>query len=91
VSGLQPIDDDGVRCSYCARLAAGPCASCARPVCGDCCTLTDGGVKIWAICLRCERRGGRSVARAWLGLLAWLLLVILILAAAVTLLVLLGR
>ena len=71
--GLQLHDfDDGARCSFCSAKAVGPCAACARPVCGDCCTLTEGGAKVWAICLDCDRRDGRSLAGRWRGLLLWL-------------------
>lgn len=69
---LQLHGDDTARCSFCSRQAVGPCASCARPVCGNCCTLTEGGAKVWAICLDCDRRDGRSLKGAWRGLLLWL-------------------
>jgi hypothetical protein len=48
-------------------------------VCGDCSTLTEGGAKVWAICLDCDRRGGRSLTGAWarLGLYLAGLLVLL--------------
>lgn len=79
---LQLVDDDnGTRCSFCPRPAAGPCASCAKPVCGDCSTLTEGGTKVWAICLDCDRRGARSLTAAWSGLLVWLLCGLVALAA----------
>ena len=71
--GLQRIDDDsGARCAHCGAQAAGPCASCHAPVCGDCSTLTEGGVRVWAICLACEGRRGRSLSGAWTGLVLWL-------------------
>jgi hypothetical protein len=74
VSGaLQHGDDDPIaRCVHCANVAAGPCASCHQPVCGDCSTLTEGGARVWAICLECDRRKGRSLSRAWWSLLLWL-------------------
>ncbi len=63
---LRHVDDDApARCTYCPAEAAGPCASCRKPVCGDCSTLTEGGAQVWAICLDCDRRGGRSLAGAW--------------------------
>ena len=72
-SALQHADDDsGARCVHCGALAAGPCASCHEPVCGDCSTLTEGGVRVWAICLECDRRKGRTLSGAWRGLLLWL-------------------
>ena len=78
---LQHVEDGGARCAFCPRLAAGPCASCGQPVCGACCTLTEGGAKVWAICLECDRRGGRSLSKAWRGLLLWLVAVLAVLAA----------
>ena len=89
--GLQSIDDDGVACALCGHRAAGPCASCRRPVCGDCCTLTEGGTRVFAICLSCEKRGGRSLRPAWTGLLAWLALVLLALFGVVGVVIFLGR
>ncbi len=78
---LQHVEDGGARCAFCTRQAAGPCASCERPVCGECCTLTEGGAKVWAICLECDRKGGRSLKGAWRGLLLWLGGLLLLLAA----------
>lgn len=72
-SGDPPV----VRCALCqSRDAAGPCARCRRSVCGDCCELTEGGATTFAVCLTCAKRGGSSLAPAWLGLLAWLGLII---------------
>jgi hypothetical protein len=82
---------DTARCGLCGGEAAGPCARCRTPVCGDCCTLTDGGSTTWAICLRCERRGGASLRPAWLGLLGWLGLVLLAIAAVAGLSMLVAR
>jgi hypothetical protein len=85
--GLQHIDDDsGARCVHCGAPAAGPCASCHAPVCGDCTTLTEGGVRVWAICLACDRRKGRSLSGAWRGLLLWLVMILVALAFATWLL-----
>jgi hypothetical protein len=88
VSGqLRLVSDDGPeRCSFCPRDAAGPCASCARPVCGECCTLTEGGVKVWAICLECDRKKGRSLDSAWGGFGLFLVGILAVLAAVVLLL-----
>jgi hypothetical protein len=58
-------------------------------VCGDCCVLTEDGAKVWAICLACEDRGGRSLRRGWLTVIGWVAAPILGLAAIVTLLSLL--
>jgi hypothetical protein len=85
-SGDPPV----TRCALCkARDAAGPCARCRRSVCGDCCELTAGGATTFAICLTCVKRGGSSLAPAWLGLLAWLGVIILGLAGVGVLLMLL--
>lgn len=64
----------------------GPCARCKRPVCGDCCVLTEGGAKLWAICTACDRRGGRSLVPGWIIVLTWVAAPILLLAIAVALL-----
>lgn len=85
--GLRHVDDDGpVRCSFCPANAAGPCARCRRPVCGDCCTLTEGGVNVWAICLGCDQERGLSIGSAWSGFGLWLLGILAALAAVVALL-----
>jgi hypothetical protein len=44
-------------------------------VCGNCSTLTEGGVRVWAICLACAGRDGgkgRSLSGAWTSLVLWL-------------------
>lgn len=74
------------RCVRCSAEAAGPCASCHAPVCGDCCVLTEGGARVWAICFGCEERRGRSLRRTWLGFLLWLSLPLAALALVVALL-----
>jgi hypothetical protein len=79
---LQHQDDSGpATCVHCGALAVGPCARCRAPVCGDCCALTEGGANVYAICLGCERRGGSSLGRAWLTVVGWVLLPILVLVA----------
>lgn len=71
---LRTTDDDAPpRCAFCSRDAAGPCAGCRRMVCGDCCTLTEGGAKTWAVCLECDRKKGRSLRGAWGGFGLWML------------------
>lgn len=71
---LRTATDDGpVRCALCGALAVGPCASCRAPVCGDCCTLTQGGVNTYAVCLRCAKKG-TSLLGGWLTLLGWIAL-----------------
>ena len=83
---LQLADGDGPeRCAFCSNDAAGPCASCERSVCGNCCTLTEGGVKTWAICLECDRKKGRSLFGAWGSFGLFLGLILVVLAAAVAL------
>lgn len=87
---LIPVDGGGgpapARCVRCGALAAGPCARCHAPVCGDCCVLTEGGARVWAICLSCEDRGGRSLSRGWWTVIGWVAGPIVLLAALVTLL-----
>ena len=74
-------DPPSARCKICGATAAGPCARCRAPVCGDCCELTTGGATTFAICLPCVRRGGASIRSGWLGLLGWLALIVVPLAA----------
>lgn len=75
---LQTLGDDGPpRCSFCGAEAAGPCARCRAMLCGDCCVITEGGASPHAICPTCERRSGRSLRPAWVGLLSWLGLILL--------------
>jgi hypothetical protein len=83
MTSLIPAGDGGAvaRCTLCGRVAVGPCARCRSPVCGDCCELTEGGATTFAVCTRCVRRGGASLAPGWRGLLGWLALIVLALAA----------
>ena len=85
---LLRSDGDGpvARCARCGREAAGPCARCHTPVCGDCCVLTEGGARVFAVCLGCEDRGGRSLRPAWGAFLAWLAIPMVALAGLVVLL-----
>ena len=77
-------DDGGVeRCVRCGALAVGPCARCRVPICGDCCVLTEGGTRPWAICLACEDRGGRTLSGAWRGLIFWILGILAVLLVLV--------
>lgn len=81
---LQHVGDDGPAvCSHCGAPAVGPCARCGALVCGDCCVLTEGGAKLWAICLRCEKRGGRSLRAGWFLVLAWIAVPLVVLLVAV--------
>ncbi|MDB4961121.1 MAG: uncharacterized protein JWP01_1120 [Myxococcales bacterium] len=79
------------RCKLCEKPAVGPCARCKAAICGDCCELTEGGATTFAICTSCVRRGGATLRPAWLGLLGWLALIILPLAAIAVALALLRR
>ncbi len=79
---LMSSDDGPVaRCKLCGKVAVGPCATCRAPVCGDCCVLTDGGATTFAVCHRCARDDGASLSSAWAGLLGWIALIVLGLAA----------
>ena len=83
---LQLVGDGDARCAICGVLAVGPCARCHDPVCGDCCVIVEGKATRFAICLRCEKRGGRSIAGPWGSLLLWLFAILLALAGATALL-----
>jgi hypothetical protein len=89
--GLRTVgDDEGgshERCALCGGLAAGPCARCGRSVCGDCCELSEGGVRTWAVCLTCVKRGGATVGRGWGIVLAWVAVPVVLLAVVLGLLV----
>lgn len=91
MTGLQHYDEGEARCVHCGKRAVGPCASCREPVCGDCCTLTEGGTQTWAICLECDRRGGRTLAPAWRGLVLWLVAILVALAVLVAVLAAVSR
>lgn len=89
---LQTVGDDSpARCAICGDEAAGPCARCRQPVCGDCCVLTEGSAKVWAICLRCEKRGGKNLLQGWMLVLVWVGLPIIALAIAVALVSIFSR
>ncbi len=77
MSSLVPVGGGEAplaRCTLCGITAVGPCARCKKPVCGDCCELTEGGATTFAVCLTCVKRGGKSLAAGWIGLLGWLAL-----------------
>ena len=91
MGSLIPVDDGPVaRCKLCGKTAVGPCARCRSPVCGDCCELTEGGATTFAVCLACVKRGGKSLAGGWLGLVGWLGAIIVGLAVVAAALVLAG-
>jgi hypothetical protein len=86
---MSNSDGPVARCKLCERTAVGPCARCRAPVCGDCCELTEGGATTFAICLSCVKRGGASLPPAWLGLLGWLALIMVVLGGIGALLMML--
>ena len=92
---LQPVDGDPAirreRCVVCGSEAAGPCASCKKMVCGDCSVLTEGGVDTWAICVRCDRKKGRSLAPGWNAITISLILFVAALGTVALAIVLLSR
>src|SRR5690606_14332057 len=86
---LQDASGGGVApplCAFCSREAAGPCAGCKRMVCGECCTLTEGGARVWAVCLDCDRKKGRSLGGAWGSFGLWMVGLLVVMALAVGLL-----
>jgi hypothetical protein len=52
--------------------------------------ITRHGATPWAICLRCEKRGGGSLRSAWVGLSIWLILPLVGLVALIALLYLIA-
>ena len=83
---LQTRGPDDAHCVVCGVMAVGPCARCHDPLCGDCCIITEGGSKVFAICPNCERQGGRSLSSGWATVLGWVGLPIGLLAILVLLL-----
>lgn len=57
-------------------------------MCGDCSVLTSGGATTFAVCTTCAD-GGSDLRRPWFGLVAWLAVLVLGLAALAAALVLL--
>lgn len=78
MAGLIPVGGGApdARCKLCGKTASGPCARCRALVCADCCELTEGGASLFALCLTCVKRGGRTLLPAWAGFVGWLLLII---------------
>ena len=76
MSGQLLLAGDGgpLPCAICGAEAVGPCARCKAPTCGDCYVLTEGGAKTYAVCLRCEKKGGKSLTSGWIVVLSWILL-----------------
>jgi len=52
--------------------------------------LTEHGAKVWAICLGCEQKGGRSLRSGWWQVAAWVAAPVAVLALLVLLLELLA-
>ncbi len=82
---------DEAKCVTCGAQAVGPCARCHAPVCGNCCELTEGGAKTWALCLTCARSGAGSLSRGWWQVVLWIAGPIVLLALLVLLLEILAR
>ena len=94
MTGQLQLHGDGpptAKCVTCSAEAVGPCARCHSPVCGDCCVLSEGGAKTWAVCLKCDARGGRSLGGGWTTVALWIGGPIALLALAVVLLELFSR
>jgi len=92
MTSLIPTGDGpSARCVICGHVAVGPCARCQSPVCGDCCELTAGGATTFAVCTRCVRRGGATLAPAWRTMLGWLAAIVLGLAIVAAVLIVLRR
>ncbi len=70
---LQLRGDDGpiATCVGCGAKAVGPCARCHAPLCGDCCIITAGGTKKWAVCPACASDGGESLQAGWTTVILW--------------------
>ena len=90
---LQHRGDGGpiAVCVGCGVKAVGPCARCHAPLCGDCCVITAGGAKKWAICPQCAEGDGRSLGKGWSQVLLWICGPIVALALLVWLLEALAR
>ncbi len=87
---LQTRGPEDARCVVCGVMAVGPCARCHDPLCGDCCVITEGASKVFAVCPSCEGEVGRSLTGRWGVMLKWVGLPIALLAIVVALLRLLA-
>jgi len=56
------------------------------PLCGDCCIITHGGTKPFAVCRDCAANAGTSLRSGWVSVVLWLLLPIAGLAGLLLLL-----
>jgi hypothetical protein len=89
MTGQLQLRDAGppdATCVTCGIKAVGPCARCHAPVCGDHCVLSEGGSKTFAICLKCDEGGGRSLSGGWVTVVMWIAGPIVVLALVVLLL-----
>jgi K+-transporting ATPase A subunit len=84
-------DAPAARCKICGAEAVGPCARCRAMVCADCCELTAGAAKTFALCMGCAKTGDATLASAWRGLLGWIAMIVLPLVALAALVYLLRR
>ncbi len=74
MTGQLELRGDGgpvATCVHCGVQAVGPCARCHAPLCGDCCVITEGSAKPWAVCRDCAA-GGRSLRSGWSQLLLFI-------------------
>jgi hypothetical protein len=62
-------------CRLCGAPATGPCARCRAPICPDCCELTEGSIKMFAVCKSCARTGATTFTSGWRDLVFWVVLV----------------
>jgi hypothetical protein len=73
VSGQLQVSGDGpvALCVVCSAKASGPCARCEAPLCPDCCVITKGGVKRYAVCPGCSGASG-ALRSGWFAVLLWI-------------------
>lgn len=56
-------------CKHCGAPGVGPCARCELPLCGDCAILSEGGVRVFAICRDCAAEGAGKLDGPWRSVL----------------------
>ncbi len=61
-------------CKHCGAPGVGPCARCELPLCGDCAILSEGGVRVFAICRDCAAEGSGQLGGPWRGVITTFLL-----------------
>jgi hypothetical protein len=88
VTGMLQHSGDGpvATCVGCGVQAVGPCARCHAPLCGDCCIISEGGAKKWAVCASCADKGASSLSSGWTNLVLWIMAPIAALALLIWLL-----